>query len=84
MPVSTRRDRERQRVTDCNLRAWVGVVQAEARIGIGDAGVPADCAVADQRGDHGAGDRFGHRGELEYGIRIDGGVLAGFADPKSL
>jgi hypothetical protein len=32
----------------------------------------------------GAGDRFRARGELEYRIRINGGVLAGFAHPESL
>ena len=67
-----------------DLGRRVGVAEREPRVEVADAVVPADDALADQRGDHGGRDRLRHRGELEHRVGVDGLRRSRAPQPEAL
>ena len=70
----------RKEVADGDLAGRLGVRKLEVGFEIGDAIVPTDLSLADQRSEDGGGDGLGDGGDFEDGIRVDLLGLPNLAD----
>ncbi len=66
----------REKLADRDLAGCLGIGKLEAGVEIGDAVVPTDLSLADERGEDGRGDGLRERRDFKHGVGID---LRGFS-----